>query len=298
MRIVTRPDLDGIVCAVLLRDALKIDCPIVWTEPSPIQKGLFAVLEGDILANLPYDPRASMWFDHHFSNRIDTPFTGAFEMAPSAAGVIYRHFAGRFSRNFDELVRETDVIDSATLSADQILNPQNYPYVLLSMTLTREHHTCECYWERLVDMLLHREIDDILADDEVSHLCSAFVEKNRQYRDHLLAHTRVEGAVTITDFRSFDHAPYGNRFLVFSLFPETVSNLKISHSHQHPGYLSLSVGASIVNRACNVNIGTMLAGFEGGGHPGAGGAAFDAEKAEHYLPQIIAILKANQVPDA
>ena len=39
MRIVTRPDFDGIVCAVLLRQALDESLPICWLEPNAIQSG-------------------------------------------------------------------------------------------------------------------------------------------------------------------------------------------------------------------------------------------------------------------
>jgi hypothetical protein len=40
MRIVTRPDFDGVVCAVLLHDVETITEPIKWVEPGDVQKGL------------------------------------------------------------------------------------------------------------------------------------------------------------------------------------------------------------------------------------------------------------------
>ena len=33
MRVVTRPDFDGVVCAVLLHDAETISAPTLWVEP-------------------------------------------------------------------------------------------------------------------------------------------------------------------------------------------------------------------------------------------------------------------------
>jgi len=71
MRIVTRADFDGVVCAVILFEALEIKKPVKWVEPSEIQKGQADILEGDILANLPYNKNCSMWFDHHYLNQID-----------------------------------------------------------------------------------------------------------------------------------------------------------------------------------------------------------------------------------
>jgi hypothetical protein len=58
MRIVTRPDFDGVVCAVLLYEAEKIKEQVKWVQPNDMQKGLVDVHEGDIIANLPYDKGA------------------------------------------------------------------------------------------------------------------------------------------------------------------------------------------------------------------------------------------------
>ena len=52
MRIVTRPDFDGVVCAALLYEAEDIQGSVKWVEPNEIQKGLVDVREGDIIANL------------------------------------------------------------------------------------------------------------------------------------------------------------------------------------------------------------------------------------------------------
>jgi uncharacterized UPF0160 family protein len=96
MRIVTRPDFDGVVCAVLLHDVETITEPVKWVEPGDVQRGLVEIHAGDIIANLPYDDRCTMWFDHHFTNRIDKPFKGAFREAPSAAGIIYDFYPNQF----------------------------------------------------------------------------------------------------------------------------------------------------------------------------------------------------------
>ena len=136
MRIITRPDFDGVVCAALLYNALDIEGPVKWAEPSDLQRGLVEIREGDVIANLPYDDRCALWFDHHYTNRIDRPFNGEFRIAPSAAGIIFAHYKDRFVRDYSELVTATDKIDSADLTLDEVLNPEKYGYVLLSMTMS------------------------------------------------------------------------------------------------------------------------------------------------------------------
>jgi len=88
MRIVTRPDFDGIVCAILLSEALDISEPVKWVEPNAMQRGVVEIREGDIIANLPYSDKCTLWFDHHYTNRIYDAFEGVFKIAPSAAGLL------------------------------------------------------------------------------------------------------------------------------------------------------------------------------------------------------------------
>ena len=294
MRIITRADFDGVVCAALLYEAENITEPVKWVEPNDMQRGLVDVRAGDIIANLPYDDRCTLWFDHHHTNRIDTPFEGAFKIAPSAARVIFDYYRNSFRQDYTELIKQTDKIDAADLSMDEVLYPERYGVVLLSMTvLGRDGHE-EGYWNRLVHLLRNSDIDEILENPEVKAHCDAAKEKNRLYKDLLWQNTRVEEHISITDFRGFDKAPSGNRFLVYSMFPQTVVSVTIRYDDKDKKRLAVSVGHSIFNRSCNVNVGRMLTAFGGGGHRAAASCRFDAQKAEDYIPKIIRILLKNE----
>ena len=278
MRIVTRPDFDGVVCAVLLYEAEDVQKPVKWVEPSEIQKGQAHIQEGDILANLPYDENCSVWFDHHCTNEVTRPFQGAYRIAPSAAGIIFEYYKGKFKRDYTALVEETDKIDSANLSLDEVLHPEKYPYVHLSMTIHNRQRTDVPYWDRLVQMLGKMDIHGVLADAEVNRRCLEMVERNRLYKKLLQENTRVEAQVSITDFRKFEEPPTGNRFLVYSLYPETVVSVKIRFADGSKDTLSVSVGHSIFNKNCRVNAGKLLSPFEGGGHEGAASCRFHVSK--------------------
>lgn len=54
MRVVTRPDFDGVVCAALLHEAEPIIEPVKWVSPDDMQKKRVRIYPGDIIANLPY----------------------------------------------------------------------------------------------------------------------------------------------------------------------------------------------------------------------------------------------------
>jgi len=294
MRIVTRPDFDGIVCAVLLSEALNIREPVKWVEPSELQRGLVNIRKGDIIANLPYRDNCTLWFDHHYTNRIFRSFRGVFKIAPSAAGLIYKYYKDHLKRDYRELVAATDKIDAADLTLDQVLQPEKYNYILLSMTVFNGDDSCEPYWNKLVELIGKYDIQRVLDEPEVKQRCETVIQQNMQYTVILKENTRLEKNVSITDFRHLSHTPLGNRFLVYSLFPDSYVNIRIRHEEKDREMIAVSVGHSIFNPGCKVNAGLLLAEFGGGGHRGAASTRFPVSKAETYLPQIIEALQKNE----
>jgi oligoribonuclease NrnB/cAMP/cGMP phosphodiesterase (DHH superfamily) len=294
MRIVTRPDFDGIVCAVLLYEALDIKEPVVWVEPNHVQKGLVNIQNGDIVANLPYSEGCALWFDHHYTNKIYKPFEGAFQIAPSAAGIIFQYYQKRFQRDYSELVKAADKIDAANLTLDEVLHPEKYPYVLLSLTISNEIEPNEPYWNKLVELFRKFDIHQILQNAEVKQACQKVIAQNDRYMDFLREHTQLNQQVSITDFRSFDNPPGGNRFLVYSLFPESAVNVRIRYENPGKNIVVVNVGHSIFNPQCRVNVGLMLSRFDGGGHRGAGSTRLPVDKADETIRQIIDCLVKNE----
>ncbi|MBA3010284.1 MAG: exopolyphosphatase [Proteobacteria bacterium] len=296
MRIVTRPDFDGIVCAVLLHEAETIDSDIYWVEPSDIQNKTAIIKTGDIIANLPYDPRCSLWFDHHVSNQPGKEVKGAFGIAPSAAGVIFHHYRqqGKFAGRFDELIAHTDMIDSADLTKEQVQFPENHPYLLLSMTIQNRGESDHAYWNKLVFMLGKQTIGSILEDPQVQDRCNGVIRENAEFSRFLHSHTTIMENISVTDFRSLDNVPSGNRFLTYSLFPDTIASVKIRYLGPDKSKVLLSIGRSIFNQGCRVNIGNLLARFGGGGHAGAGGCTLETAIAQEKIDQILDIMRANR----
>ena len=294
MRIVTRPDFDGIVCAVLLSEALNIREPVKWVEPNELQRGLVNIRKGDIIANLPYRDNCTLWFDHHYTNRIFRSFRGVFKIAPSAAGLIYEYYKDHLKRDYRELIAATDKIDAADLTLDQVLQPEKYNYILLSMTVFNGDVSCEPYWNKLVELIGKYDIQRVLEEPEVKQRCEAVIEQNKKYTVILKENTRLEKSVSITDFRHLSHTPIGNRFLVYSVFPDSYVNIRIRKEEKDREMIAVNVGHSIFNRGCKVNVGLLLAEFGGGGHRGAASTRFHVSKAEAYLPQIIEALQKNK----
>ena len=158
------------------------------------RKGSLKSKDNDIIANLPYDDRCALWFDHHYTNRIDRPFKRAYREAPSAAGIIYAHYPGRFPESRGVLVAAADKIDSADLTMDEVLQPEKYDFVLLAMTISNHEKPDETYWNRLVALLREKTVDAVLADTEVRQNCDRVIAENRVYRERLNRYTQVQEA--------------------------------------------------------------------------------------------------------
>lgn len=294
MRIITRPDFDGLVCAVFIKAALGKDIPVLWVEPDAIRHCGLEVRQGDIIANLPWKSGCSIWFDHHVTNRIDEKFEGVYEIAPSAAGLIYTYYNDRFKRDFGALSAAADKIDSANLTVEEVLRPEDNPYLLLSMTIKNRAECEKHYWDRLCDLFLENGIEDVMKDGDVKARCDEVIRENSEYREHLSKRTQIDRGVALTDFFDLMIAPQGNRFLVYALYPETHVAVKIRRDYHETDSVIVSVGHSIFNRTCNVNTGFLLSRFGGGGHRGAGACKMKISLMEKALPEIMNTLKENK----
>ena len=96
----------------------------------------------------------------------------------------------------------------------------------------------------------------------------------------------------VSDFRGTDALPVGNRFLIFTLFPQATVAVRLQAGPQ-PGAVSISAGRSIFNRGSRSNLGVLLSLHGGGGHPGAAACVVPAAEADAHLAEIVAALQRS-----
>ena len=294
MRLVTRGDLDGLTCAVLISHYEQIDS-VLLTHPQELAEGEVEITSGDIVANLPYRPGCAMWFDHHMHTTVIAPtfdFEGSFGQAPSAARLVWQYYGcDQTMPHYEELVRETDRLDSADLTLDDILDPQGYIQLGFTLDSRSGLGPLDQYFERVLDLLLQQTpIEAILADPEVDQRCRRLETDDVELHKALQSHSRIEENVVFSDFRSLDPVPVGNRFLVFALFPQI--NVAARAQKRLDGRTMLTLGHSIINRTCTTNVGELAARYGGGGHPGAGSIPL-TEDSDQQIELILAELKTG-----
>jgi hypothetical protein len=305
MRLVTRADFDGLVCGALVTKFEKIDS-YLFVEPKFMQDGLVEVRSGDIITNLPYHPNCTLWFDHHITNTMPDfdkpimPGKGGFRLAPSAARVVYEYYT-ETSKGSDRegaarlqflntervkyLLQEADKIDAGQLTREDVLHPQGY--VLISMTTDGHFAEDEPYWLRIIELLRERSLDETLKDSEVTRRCQQVLDSQEKLRKILLERTTLKGNVIYVDLRGIKNIPDGNRFLLFTLFPEGNIAVKVSDDVQRENTTAISVGYNIFNKTSTVNVGELLHRYGGGGHKVVGSCRIPNDKAEQAIKEIV-----------
>ncbi len=296
MRVVTRGDLDGLTCTVLLGINEGVD-DFLLTHPQELTEGRVEIRDTDIIANLPYQSGCAMWFDHHMHTAaVATPaegFEGAFGHAPSAARLVYEYYGGREKMpEFEELVRETDRLDSADLTLDDIVDPQGY--IKLGYTIDGRSGlgVFERYFMTLMHLLIKKlPVEQVLSHPEVEKRCRRLEEEDLQLHAALKGYGVIHDNVVLTDFRGLDRVPVGNRFLVFALFPQVNVAVRVQWGPDKE-FAMLTLGHSILNRTCRTNVGDLAARYGGGGHRGAGSIKL-IEDPDIQIEAIVGELVAN-----
>jgi hypothetical protein len=293
MRLVTRADLDGLTASILISEMEAID-EILLVHPQDITDNKIEITADDIMANLPYDPRCHMWFDHHAHTIMpESDYKGAYAIEPSVARVIYDYYSSPGLSRFEHLVSETDRFDSADLTTEDVSNPQDV--ILLGFLIdprTGIKGDFREMFNSLVKRLRQRSLTEVLKDPDLAEQTALFRRDEQRFREFLLAHSEVHDKVVVTDFRDLDNPPVGNRFLVYSVFADCNVSMRIQWGPEKK-MVAINIGHSIFDRSCNIDVGELCRNYGGGGHKGAGGCVLSPMAANLSIRIIIEKLRKN-----
>lgn len=296
MRLVTRSDFDGLICGMLLKEADIIDS---WTfvHPKDLQDGLFQPTENDVLANVPYVKGCGMWFDHHTSenDRLgwNQDVKGESRLAPSAARIIYEYYGGESKfPNYKEMIEAVDKVDSGQLSREEILNPNGW--ILLGFISDprtglgrfRDFRISNYQlMEELINLFRNMKIEEILDLPDIKERVDMYFDQTEKFKSMVEKHTTIKNNVIITDLRDVDTIYTGNRFMIYSLYPEQNVSMWIVDGKQKQN-VSIAVGYSILNRTCTADIGKLMLKHGGGGHKMVGTCQVPYDSANVVINEI------------
>lgn len=308
MRLLTRSDFDGSVCAALLLELGLVD-GILYIHPKDLQDNKIEVTGDDILANVPFVEGCGLWFDHHSSEherlKLEGKFKGASELEPSAAQVIYEYYkkdqvaAGKLKK-FEDLIKIVGIADSAQFSKDDILNPTGW----IMLAFIADPRTGLGYkrsfrisnfelMKKLPEYLRSKTAKEILVLPDFQERVQVYHEETSKYKALLARTTRIEGDAILIDFRGIAENPVGNRFMEYVLYPEQNISVRIVDG-RNKQFAMISVGHSILDRTSLVDVGSLVLKYGGGGHKQVGTCQVEYDDVDRIVEEMLQVINAQK----
>jgi nanoRNase/pAp phosphatase (c-di-AMP/oligoRNAs hydrolase) len=298
MRLVTRSDFDGLVCAVLLKELNMID-DILFVHPKDMQDGKIEITPNDITTNLPYVNGVHLSFDHHLSETIRFEEKKENHIidpnAPSAARVVYDYYGGkeRFKNISEEMMGAVDKSDSAKFSKEEILNPSGW--VLLNFIMDartglgrfRDFRISNYQlMMNLIDYCKNHSIEEILMLDDVKERTELYFEHETLFKNQLMRCSKVFNNLVVVDLRDEETIYAGNRFMIYALYPDCNISIHILWGLKKQNTV-FAVGKSIFNKSSKTNIGELMLEYNGGGHANAGTCQINNDDEKKVFKELV-----------
>lgn len=303
MRLVTRCDFDGLVCAMILKDCNLIDKDIKFAHPKDIQEKKIEITENDIVTNLPYCKNAHLCFDHHSSDiEQNYDVLSATNLiiekeAKSTARVVFNYYKNRgynLSHISEDLILTADKGNSADFTEDEILHPRDW--VLLNFIidartgLGRFHDFRVSNYDLMLELIDYclddNNIDSIMHFPDLQDRINLYFSQSMNFKHQLDRLTKLYGDVAVIDLREEDIVYAGNRFMIYAMFPTARISIHIAWGYQKKT-IKVMIGKSIFNKSSNVDIGEICSKYGGGGHKNAGTCQISLDQANLTLKKII-----------
>ena len=299
MRLVTRSDFDGLVCAVLLVEKGIVDS-YKFVHPKDVQDGKVKVTENDVIANLPFVDGCGLWFDHHVSEeeRLDLDslnFSGAIEHAASAAQVIWQYYGGEktFDAHLKPLLRAINIADAGSFTKKEILKPEGW--LLLSFIMDsrsglgyfKDYRISN--YQLMLDMIQYcrtMSAEEILMQQDVKQRVDRYFEHQDLFKEMLKQNSYTQQHLIVTNLLTENTIYVGNRFMVYALYPEQSVDLRVMWGKDKQNIV-IACGHSILNRSSRTDVGSLMLTYGGGGHTMAGTCQVPIEKRDEILDAII-----------
>lgn len=296
--LVTRSDMDGLVCAVLLKQ-LDMIKDIKFVHPKDVQDGKIELTDDHITTNLPYNQAVHMAFDHHFSeiervggshsNQVIDPH------APSAARVVYDYFGAKktFPTIPDDLMFAVDKADSAQYTLEDVLLPKGWELLSFLMDartgLGRFKDFRISNYALMMDLIDHcveYPIAKILELPDVKERVDLYFHYHEDFKNQIKRCTQVYKRLAVLDLRDEEPIYPGNRFMIYALFPDANISMHVLWGLKKQNTV-FAVGKSIFDRNSKVKVGPLMLEYGGGGHEAVGTCQVPNEKSEEVKKELI-----------
>jgi nanoRNase/pAp phosphatase (c-di-AMP/oligoRNAs hydrolase) len=133
-------------------------------------------------------------------------------------------------------------------------------------------------------------IEEILASSDVQERVTAYFEQHNQFIEMTKKFAQVKGSAIYVDLRDVETIHVGNRFLLYTMFPEQNISVWVADGKKRVNTV-ITVGYSIINKTATVDVGSLMLKYGGGGHKEVGTCQVAYDDADKIIGEIIAAVK-------
>lgn len=192
-----------------------------------------------------------------------------------------------------------DKVDSANLTEDDILNPEGWillGYMMDPRTgLGRYRDYRISNYQLMLDMIEYcrtLSAEEIMEIPDVKERIDRYKGDQDNFIQMLKDNVNVYDNALVMDLRHQEQIYCGNRFMVYTLFPQCNVSVRIIWGFKKQNVV-FTVGYSIINRTCTTNIGKLMLSLGGGGHKAVGTCQVNENEVSQTLKTIIDKLNAD-----
>jgi nanoRNase/pAp phosphatase (c-di-AMP/oligoRNAs hydrolase) len=214
--------------------------------------------------------------------------------------VIYEYYGGKETfdnPHIDDLIRAVDKADSGNFAEEEILNPKGWELLSFVMDprtgLGRYRDYRISNYNLMMDMIDYcrsKTVEEILEIEDVKERTRRYFEQDRLFKEMARATTTIHGNIIVMDLRNQEEIYTGNRFVLYSLYPDQNVSIQVMWGFQRQNIV-MTCGYSIVNRTCTADVGSLMLKHGGGGHKKVGTCQIAVEEADGVLETLIEQLK-------
>ncbi len=294
-RIVTRNDLDGLICAALLIK-VELASSIEFTHPRDIESGKFKVDNSDILVSLPYIEGAQLVFDH-----IDSPLALSHSnyitkaKAKSTSRVIFDYLGGKAKLPDlqEDILIAAEKSISAEYNIDEILHRVDWNLLGFIMDhrtglerFKNFNNSTENLIRKLANSVLSLNIKEILQLPDLKERVDVYFEQEKMFDEQIKRCSSLHKKLLVVDVRGESTVYAGNRFRIYALYSDANISMQISRGNDTKT-VGIAVGKSIFDRSSKVDVGSIMRQYGGGGHVSAGSFQIETNNYENIKSIII-----------
>ncbi|MDY6954393.1 MAG: exopolyphosphatase, partial [Thermodesulfobacteriota bacterium] len=147
------------------------------------------------------------------------------------------------------------------------------------------------FWMDMVSYCRNKTVEEILGIEDVRERVKRYFEQEKFFKQMIHENVTTQGKVIVLDLRDQEEIYTGNRFLLYSLFPEQNISVQVMWS---PGKkrVVMACGHSIMNRTSRVDVGSLMLQYGGGGHRRVGTCQVSRDEADETLEELVRRMNA------